>query len=380
MYDQTDKMKGLKGSKLYADVMKTRQDQVVAKQERKVAEKEWNKQFHVAILEKVSKGEADEQIKNKKLADKIDIIKGQRKEQVDEVRAKRAAEISEAMSIGKAMKEQAIKRLEDDLIEQGAKQIRIDESNAAMVVANERAKQVRAELALKASAADGIREKEKEEVEGRKIAIKALEIRRFEKAQVTRQMIIDRAVKALAERATADNVLETKQFEEIKAKEDKAIADKAARRETERLAIKVSRAQQVERKKEKQEREWEEEDRMVIAQREKAAFEEQAEKEKHAKEYGNILRLKKIQYADAAKKQQKIAEEKLINITQAKLLQDIGSQDDDKFAEICKAEIKRYAAEGKPVYTLMKALQSTQPLLLPAKLDPSKRGEGLQKD
>lgn len=380
MYDQTDKMKGLKGSKLYADVMKTRSEQIERKANRVQEEKEWNKQFHVAILEKVAKGEAEEKAKNQKIAEKIEVIKVQRKEQVNEVRAKRASEIAEANAIGQAMKEQAIKRQEDDLVEQEAKQKRIDESNAAMVIANERAKQVRRELDEKAKEAEKIRDKEKEEVEGRKIAIKALEIRRFEKAQMTRQLIIDRAVKALAAKASADTALETKQFEEIKAKEDKVIADKAARREAEKLAIKESRAGQIARKKEQQEREWAEEDRMVVAQREKSALEERLEKEKYAKEHENIVRLKKIQYADAAKKQQKNAEEKLVNITQAKLLQDIGAQDDDKFAEICKAEIKKYAAEGKPVYTLMKALESTQPALLPAKLDSSKRGKGLEKD
>lgn len=61
--------------------------------------------------------------------------------------------------------------------------------------------------------------------------------------------------------------------------------------------------------------------------------------------------------------------------TQAKILRAISSQDDDKFADICKAEIMRYAGEGKPVYTLMRALEATQPLLLAAKLDPTKRGK-----
>lgn len=35
----------------------------------------------------------------------------------------------------------------------------------------------------------------------------------------------------------------------------------------------------------------------------------------------------------------------------------------------------RYASEGKPVYTLMRALEATQPPLLAAKLDPTKRGK-----
>lgn len=52
-------------------------------------------------------------------------------------------------------------------------------------------------LTLKAQEeeAAAAREAEKEVIEGRKKALKALEIRRFEKSQETRQKIIDAAVK-----------------------------------------------------------------------------------------------------------------------------------------------------------------------------------------
>ena len=76
----------------------------------------------------------------------------------------------------------------------------------------------------------------------------------------------------------------------------------------------------------------------------------------------------------------KDVELKVIAVQEAKLLQDVGNQDDDKFAEICKAEILRFTKEGKPTYTLMKALEQTQPGLLPAKLDATKRGKGLERD
>ena len=70
----------------------------------------------------------------------------------------------------------------------------------------------------------------------------------------------------------------------------------------------------------------------------------------------------------------------MIGIEQAKLLQDVGTQDDDKFAAICKSEILRFTKEGKPTYTLLKAMEQTAVPLLAAKLDPSKRGKGLERD
>lgn len=380
MYDQTDKMKGLKGAKLYAEVVQTRGNQVVEKQRRKEAEKVWNHQFHENILELVAKGNANDIIKEEKNAAKIEVIKKQRREQVEEVRSKRAEEEAEAKAIGEAMKFRAKEQVEEELQRQIEKQKRIAENNVNTLLANERIKQVRAELAEKEREADAIREGEKEEIEGRKKALKALEIRRFEKKQETRQKMIDRAVKLLAEQKATGAALEMKQADEIRAKEDGIIAAKAAKREAERIAIKVSREEQVKAKRDKLERQWDEEDRLVKAQREKSAREEQAEQDKLARERENIARLKAIQYSDAAKKQKREVEERLISIEEAKLLQDVGNQDDSKFAEICKSEILRFTREGKPTYTLLKALEQTQPALLPAKLDPSKRGKGLEKD
>ncbi len=380
MYDQTDKMKGLKGAKMYAEVMKTRGEQVVAKQKAKEAEKVWGHQFHENILELVAKGNADEIAKERQQAAKIEIIKKDRLEQVMEVRAKRNAEADEAIAIGEAMKKRAQLQVEEELQRQVDKQKQIAQNNINTMRANERIKQVRAELAEKEKEAEGIRESEKEEIEGRKHALKALEKRRFEKKQETRQKMIDKAVLLLAQQKATGTALENKQAGEIREKEDNLIAAKAAKREAERIAIKNSRAEQVRDKRERLEKQWAEEDAIVKAQRERSVREENAEQGKLKVERENIARLKSIQYSDAAKKQKKQVEEKMIAIEEAKLLNDVGNQDDDKFAEICKAEIMRFTREGKPTYTLIKALQQTQPALLAAKLDPTKRGEGLNKD
>ena len=123
--------------------------------------------------------------------------------------------------------------------------------------------------------------------------------------------------------------------------------------------------------------EWEEEDRMVKAMIETNIKAEALEKEKRANEYENTRRLKELQYNDAAKAQRNKIAERLEEINRAKLLMDLGSQDDSKFAEICKDQIKQYAADGKPVYTILKALEQTEPVLIPARLDHTKRGAAL---
>ena len=104
MYEQTDKMKYLKGAKMYSDTIHTRKGQMALKISRKEEEKVKDAEYHQIILQKVADGEKAEKEKEQRLLGKVEIIKKQRKEQVEEVRGKRAAEAAEARAIGEAMK------------------------------------------------------------------------------------------------------------------------------------------------------------------------------------------------------------------------------------------------------------------------------------
>jgi hypothetical protein len=268
-------------------------------------------------------------------------------------------------------------RIQEDLDEQVRKAERIADANAKTVLANERIKVIKAELAEREAAQMATIEEEKATIEGRKIAMKALEIRRFEKKQETRQKMIDAAVEQLKKKSNTEQAIAMKQAAEARAKEDAHIAAKEAKRERERQITDKSRQDQIKAKQDKLAREWEEEDRMVKAMIEESERADKAEREKAAREHENIRRLKELQYNEAAKVQRNKIAERLEDINRAKLLMDIGSQDDSKFAEICREQIKQYAADGKPVYTILKALEQTEPVLIPARLDHSKRGAAL---
>ena len=114
---------------------------------------------------------------------------------------------------------------------------------------------------------------------------------------------------------------------------------------------------------------------MVEFQRAANLAEIAKEKAKEERAHENVKKIKAIQYADAIANQRKLVGARVIELEQDKLLREIAAQDDDKFSEICIAEIKRYAAAGKPVYTLMRALEATQPQLIAAKtVKVAKRG------
>jgi hypothetical protein len=87
MYEQTDKMKYLKGAKMYAETLHTRKAQVELKLARKEEEKKRDAEYHQVILQKVADGEKAEKEKEQKVLAKVEVIKKQRRQQVEEVRA-----------------------------------------------------------------------------------------------------------------------------------------------------------------------------------------------------------------------------------------------------------------------------------------------------
>jgi hypothetical protein len=69
--------------------------------------------------------------------------------------------------------------------------------------------------------------------------MKNLQVQMFERAQETRQMLIERAVENLAKQTNQEQTILNKQAADIKEREDKAIADKEAKLHTDTLFVSV---------------------------------------------------------------------------------------------------------------------------------------------
>ena len=126
------------------------------------------------------------------------------------------------------------------------------------MTANEKLKTLRIQLAQEERKAEEQRDVEVQVIENRKNERKLIEARFQEKAQIKRQSIIDAAVKALALKSNTETAVLLKQDKEIKDREDKAIADKAARRKAEWDAIVNSRTNMINSKDEEFMRQYEE--------------------------------------------------------------------------------------------------------------------------
>lgn len=373
LYEQNDKMKVLRSQMLYSDVLHDRTKQIEVKKKNQEDEKIVEQHYHEEILKQVKRGEEEEERKKRAKEQRTQEVIKTREQQLNEVRQRRAEEAEEQKRIGQSMKQEAERQCQETLKEQEDRREYIAKVNHEMVDANEELKRIRRDLQAKERLAEEARDAEKTVIENRKKALKALEIRRFEKQQETRNQLIERAVEELKKKVNNENAVLQKQQDELRDKEDRKFAAKEAQRQREKELILASRQEQILRRMHEREQQEIEEDEMVRVA--KIALEEgnRAEAMKIAKEKDTVKQLKAIQLAEAATKQRKKVEDRLSEIEQENIMHSLSGQDDHKFKDVCVQKIQEYQSQGKPVYPLYRALETTAPEILPAKTVKVKR-------
>jgi hypothetical protein len=364
LFEQTDRMKVLRSQELLSDVLYDRVGQISEKHQQRKQIQDENMEFHKTILQQISDGEKKDKQLQEQLQRKVDEVKISRIEQLEEVRARKRAEKEEEIQIGLSLKRDAQLQLEKEAQSRIEKAQRIKEGNEQTLIANEKLKVVRDQCrALELEEANR-REAEMDIIENRKKVRKALEVRKFEKAQLKRQEIIDAATKALADHSSKQEALTLKQFNDAKAKEDKAFTDKEERRAREWNDTVNSRLRQIEAKQERTKAEMLEEEAMVklFDLQLKEANEKDADKKLRA--YEATKACKAEQRETAMRIQKEKAEARIIQMEKERLQLSLRNSDDEKFREICAQEIAKYEAAGKPTYPLYRAMEYKEPDLL----------------
>lgn len=371
LYEQTDKMKNLRSQQLYSDVLYTRIGQLEYKQEVKNKIKEEDAAYHQIILEKVAKGDKEDIVKAEKIAEQLKLVAVSREEQLQDVRRRKELEKEEERQIGLTMKKRAQEAIEEDIRAFETKQVLAHESNLKMIEANEKIKSEKEVIRQQELLAAEQREKEIELTEKRNLARKALEKRRFDKKQIQRQKIIDAAVEALAKKTSNEEQLQLKQEAELIEKEDKKFADKEAKRAKEWSEIVNSRNNMIAKHKKEKIIEEEEIIRLSEIANKKAydAIQEEKNKEKKLREL--TIMTKKMQLQQAVETNRNKLNLKVKELEEQRILQELASQDDDKFNTIARNTIIKYANDGKNVIPIMRALEYAQPDLLPSIKNPN---------
>lgn len=367
IYNQTDKMKMLNGQILYADVIATRGQQIASKHQVTEQEKVKDAEYHQHILKEVARLEAIEKEKVDKTRSILANIKVARVEQLDEVRRKREEIIQKDIDEGTKMKLDAQKRLEEELAQFEEKRKYVTESNLKMLKANGELKTIKDQLRQRELEAEAARDALVEGIEFKKLEVKRLEKERFEKSQSSRQQMIDAAVKQLTLQSGKEGAILSKQMTEQRDKEDRKIADKAAKLEEDWAITVASRTEQIRAKKEKVEKQKEYDDMLVAKWKRENEEGIQQEMDKIINARKATVANKAIARAEADAKAAKATVDRIRDMEQTRFLQSIDTNDEGRFVEICQAEIARNIKLGKPVYTLLRAMEYRPPNLLPAK-------------
>lgn len=370
LYEQTDKMKNLRSQQLYSDVLFSRIDQLEHKKKMKEAEVIAEAGYHQSILAYCAKGDAEDIVKAEQVKRRQEKVEVSRQAQLAEVRRQREQIAEEEKLIGQRIKQRAVEAVEEDQRNYEAKQIRAHESNLKMIEANEKIKAEKEVIRAQEALAAEQREREIEITEKRNLARKALEKRRFEKKQVQRQKIIDAAVEALAKKTSNEEVLQLKQEQELQEKEDKKFADKEAKRAQEWEDIVASRTAMAKKRKEEARKERAEVARLSSIATKKAIDAISEEKAKEAKAREMTVMIKNMQLQQAMQTQRARLNSKVKDLEEQRVLQELSSQDDDKFNQVARAKIIEYGQQGKNVIPLMRALEYAQPDLLPSIKNP----------
>ena len=363
-------MKQLRSQKLYADVIHNRQQQVSQKGSALDEEKSYEAAYHNCILEQVKRGEEEDRMKVAVAADRTRLITEARKSQLDDTVARKEAEVRERKMIGHALKE----RTEEMLLEEKRllelKQQRANQNKNEVVAANEKLKQMRIHMSSEERRAEEARDEEIRTVEERKTALKEIGNRHYEKAQKKRQIIIDAATQNLAQRSSNEREMLYKQEIDIKEREEREVAIKEMKKKKEWETIVKSRTEQMSYREEQAFNQMDEDSRMAELWRStnEAAIEEDRQKAKHSRE--RVKDIKSMQLADSITVQRKKIDQRIAEIENDRILQMAEGDVDAKFVAACKEEIRRYAAESKPVHPLLVALNHKQPDIIAGRKIP----------
>ena len=183
------------------------------------------------------------------------------------------------------------------------------------------------------------------------------------------------AQEQLAKQKAQNIHIAEKQAAEARDKADAAAAAKEARRQKLWNAIVESRTEMINQKVKDWEKE--QEDEIEMAKNWKKIIDEDHFKreERDRKIHENNMVIKKIQKAEGIENARRKIREKLEERERDAKLREGGDTMEEKFNLVCRETIAAYAKEGKPTYTLYKALERAEPVLLPAILNKEKRGK-----
>lgn len=366
LYEQTDRIKGLRSQQLYSEVVHERKGQILAKAAAKLAEAEKEKEYHFAMVKQLAQAERREEAAAGAHRGKARAIACTQREQLDEFRHRHLERLKTEKKEGDLVLKRAVADLEEDERLKREKLLLSRVEMQRTLDANKALKELRRERELEEQKAESTRQSDLKRQQHLANERKRLEKERFQARQATKQKLIDRAARELELRLDEDNRRLERQVEEMRKKEDDLAAKKLEIMCKQKAAIDESRRLQLEAKHKLADEEVKETQELVALwkaknieiEQEEAA--EAAAQHRHRRDIREALE-KQIEANCLAKA--KAHTDKLAYDGATKTAM---CEDDERYRESVAEVIKRAEQEGKPTYMLHKAMHASEVAIQPA--------------
>ena len=365
LYEQTDKMKTLRGAQLFTDVIEDRKYQVQERRMRAQMEKVRDDRFMKIQNSLIKEGDAKEQEEARKRAEKNQLMAKHQQEQLAEYKQTFIDRLLLERREGELIK----LKVADDLVK--AKEEKARRRREAMQAAldtkisNEKLEDLR-----------GLKVVEEQKIEAKRLSDAAGKDRlkarmktqfklRFDEAQRIKMQMIERATKQLEELKAATDSREEKQAEEARAAEDAEQERRRARREKQQRAIDRSRTMQLEMRKRRAERDGMANAQMAQHWRERN---EQVEEEEKAEEMEKMARNIKVrQHLEKQMAQQRRGklESRAAQLHSDQETMNMMGEEDKRFLMLAQAELEEAEAEGKNTIPIRHAMLAKDKVMMP---------------
>ncbi|CAM9678888.1 unnamed protein product [Chrysoparadoxa australica] len=367
LYEQTDKMKSLRSSMLYTEVIHTRKQQIEEKKKAKGEEKLGEQQYFEEMMEKIKKGEENEKEEKEARESKASLIAKVQQQQLSEFKEKYISSVMQEKTEGDLMKSTVREALAQERQAEMEKTLEAKKEMEKMLAANQDLRVMRAKWHEEELKEMEKCEAEKEVLESLGRARKALELKRHNERQAIRQRMIDRACEELQNRTKCTDERELRDAANMRAKEDALAEHKRQMQQRQKDAIEISRAAQEQRRKALAAAAKVEEARITEYYRkrqEEMAEQERQEKEDQRQRNLEIRRSQELQIAENAERR---LAEKAMQLVEFE--RSIGTRgvEKDRFESMVIGQIAKAKEMGRDPYVLESLLaKANKPMSLAA--------------
>jgi hypothetical protein len=358
LYDRTEKIRFLKSKELEGDVLESRSRQIIESQIRKEKEIEEKRAYEIVLSQQLREAEIKEQSITLKKKLEVQAVAKTRLEQLEESKQRKQILIEEEKVIGETMKLQAQQDYLKSLQEHQESENKMKEANNSIIEFNIKFQQQKEELKKKELEAQAIIDKEVDVIEGRNKGRKQIEATRQMNRNKKRQDLIDAATRQLQQISQKENEILLKQEQEINDRANKKEYEKLQKEQKEWNDILLSRTKQIERRRMESEKQQREDKKQIEIFLQQNDLELKKELETQRKLKEDTITIKKMQYEDAA-----IAKQRKLEYYQRQILEDNAfleslKTEDNKFIRTCQEKLVEYKMKGKPVYSILRALET----------------------